>query len=44
MTSDRPYRRSLGIDRARRELETNADAQFCSKSVHALMSVIDQAA
>src|ERR671919_1271932 len=44
MTSDRPYRRSLGIDRARRELETHADSQFCSKSVHALMSVIDQAA
>ena len=44
MTSDRPYRRSLGIDRARRELEAHADAQFCSKSVHALMSVIDQAA
>jgi putative nucleotidyltransferase with HDIG domain len=44
MTSDRPYRRSLGIDRARRELEDNADSQFCSRSVHALMSVIDQAA
>jgi HD-GYP domain-containing protein (c-di-GMP phosphodiesterase class II) len=44
MTSDRPYRRSLGIDRARRELEEHADSQFCSKSVHALMSVIDQAA
>ena len=44
MTSDRPYRRSLGVDRARHELETHADSQFCSKSVHALMSVIDQAA
>jgi HD-GYP domain-containing protein (c-di-GMP phosphodiesterase class II) len=44
MTSDRPYRRSLGVDRARRELEANVDAQFCSKSVHALMSVVDQAA
>jgi HD-GYP domain-containing protein (c-di-GMP phosphodiesterase class II) len=44
MTSDRPYRRSLGVDRARSELETHADSQFCSKSVHALMSVIDQAA
>jgi HD-GYP domain-containing protein (c-di-GMP phosphodiesterase class II) len=44
MTSDRPYRRSLGVDRARRELEDHADSQFCSKSVHALMSVIDQAA
>jgi len=44
MTSNRPYRRSLGVDAARRELEANADTQFCSKSVHALMSVIDQAA
>jgi putative nucleotidyltransferase with HDIG domain len=41
MTSDRPYRRSLGVDRARRELEANVDAQFCSRTVHALMSVID---
>jgi putative nucleotidyltransferase with HDIG domain len=41
MTSDRPYRRSLGIDRARRELEEHADSQFCSRTVHALMSVID---
>jgi putative nucleotidyltransferase with HDIG domain len=44
MTSDRPYRRSLGIDSARRELEANAETQFCARSVHALMSVIDQAA
>jgi HD-GYP domain-containing protein (c-di-GMP phosphodiesterase class II) len=44
MTSDRPYRRSLGVDRARRELEDHVDSQFCAKSVHALMSVIDQAA
>jgi putative nucleotidyltransferase with HDIG domain len=41
MTSDRPYRRSLGVDQARRELEANVDSQFCSRSVHALMSVID---
>jgi DNA-binding transcriptional LysR family regulator len=32
------------LDAARRELEANAATQFCSKSVHALMSVIDQAA
>jgi len=44
MTSDRPYRRSLGVDRARRELEANAETQFCGATVHALMSVIDQAA
>jgi len=41
MTSDRPYRRSMGHDRARRELERHADTQFCSRAVHALMSVID---
>ena len=44
MTSDRPYRRSLGVDRARRELEANADSQFCSVAVHALMTVIDEQA
>ncbi len=44
MTSDRPYRKSLGIDCARRELEANVDSQFCSTTVHALMSVIDQQA
>jgi putative nucleotidyltransferase with HDIG domain len=41
MTSDRPYRRALGDDRARRELEANVDSQFCSRAVHALLSVID---
>jgi putative nucleotidyltransferase with HDIG domain len=44
MTSDRPYRRSLGLDRARHELEAHAGSQFCAKSVHALMSVIGEAA
>jgi putative nucleotidyltransferase with HDIG domain len=44
MTSDRPYRRSLGTDRARRELEDNAASQFCAETVHALMTVIDERA
>jgi putative nucleotidyltransferase with HDIG domain len=44
MTSDRPYRRALGPDRARRELEDNVGSQFCSRTVHALMSVIDDQA
>jgi putative nucleotidyltransferase with HDIG domain len=44
MTSDRPYRRSLGVDAARRELEAHADEQFCSRAVHALMTVIDEQA
>ena len=41
MTSDRPYRRALGVDRARSELEGNVNKQFCSRTVHALMSVVD---
>jgi putative nucleotidyltransferase with HDIG domain len=41
MTSDRPYRKALGHAHARRELEDNAGAQFCERTVHALMSVID---
>ena len=43
MTTDRPYRRALGRDHALRELEQNADTQFCSKAVHALVSVVDAA-
>jgi putative nucleotidyltransferase with HDIG domain len=41
MTSDRPYRRSLGRDRALRELERNADTQFCSRTVRALIDAVD---
>ena len=44
MTTDRPYRRALGRDHARRELETNAGTQFCARAVHALVSVVDSAA
>ena len=43
MTSDRPYRRALGRDRALHELERNAGTQFCSRAVHALMTVVDAA-
>jgi HD-GYP domain-containing protein (c-di-GMP phosphodiesterase class II) len=44
MTTDRPYRRALGRDHALRELEQNADTQFCGRAVHALLSVVDAAA
>jgi putative nucleotidyltransferase with HDIG domain len=40
MTSDRPYRRSLGHDRALRELERNADTQFCPRTVEALIQAL----
>ena len=43
MTTDRPYRRALGRDHALRELERNADTQFCGRAVHALVSVVDAA-
>jgi putative nucleotidyltransferase with HDIG domain len=43
MTTDRPYRRALGRDHAMRELERNADTQFCSRAVHALVSVVEAA-
>jgi putative nucleotidyltransferase with HDIG domain len=43
MTSDRPYRRALGRDHALRELERNAGTQFCSKAVHALISIVHAA-
>jgi putative nucleotidyltransferase with HDIG domain len=41
MTSDRPYRRSLGHDRAMEELVQNRGSQFCERTVDALLSVVD---
>jgi putative nucleotidyltransferase with HDIG domain len=40
MTSDRPYRRSLGARAAIRELERGAGTQFCPRSVAALLRVL----
>jgi putative nucleotidyltransferase with HDIG domain len=41
MTTDRPYRKALGRNHARRELEENAGAQFCERTVDALLKVVD---
>ena len=40
MTTDRPYRKALGHEHARRELEGNAGTQFCERTVQALLSVV----
>ena len=42
MTSDRPYRRALTTEEARRELERHAGTQFCPTTVAALMRVLDR--
>jgi response regulator RpfG family c-di-GMP phosphodiesterase len=41
MTSDRPYRRSLGAQEARLELERHAGSQFCPETVRAALDVLD---
>jgi HD-GYP domain-containing protein (c-di-GMP phosphodiesterase class II) len=41
MTSDRPYRDSLGHERACEELNAGAGTQFCARAVSALLEVID---
>ena len=43
MTSDRPYRRAIGIRAALAELESNAGTQFCPRTVPALLEVIERA-
>lgn len=44
MTSDRPYRLSLGIDRAREELRRGAGTQFDPAVVEALLEVVEPGA
>lgn len=41
MTSDRPYRKSIGTRAAIEELERNAGTQFCPRTIPALLDVID---
>jgi response regulator RpfG family c-di-GMP phosphodiesterase len=43
MTSDRPYRASIGTRAAIEELERNAGTQFCPHVIPALLDIIDQA-
>jgi anti-anti-sigma factor len=40
MVSDRPYRRALGEEIAREELERHAGTQFCPATVRALLDVV----
>ena len=42
MTSDRPYRKALGVQAALRELEKNAGSQFCPRTVEAFVGVVGQ--
>ena len=41
MTTDRPYRRSLGVDEARRRLAAGSGTQFDPRVVDALLRVLD---
>ena len=41
MTTDRPYRRSLGVDEARRRLAEGSGTQFDPRVVDALLRVLD---
>ena len=42
MTSDRPYRKSIGVRASLEELKRNANAQFCPRTTEALLDVVDR--
>jgi diguanylate cyclase (GGDEF)-like protein len=42
MTSDRPYRKSLGVEEARRRLREGAGSQFDPRVVEALLRLLDE--
>jgi len=42
MTSDRPYRKALGVEAALEELEKNAGTQFCPRTVEAFRGMVRQ--
>ena len=42
MTSDRPYRKALGVEAALMELEKNAGSQFCPRTVEAFVGMVEQ--
>ncbi len=42
MTSDRPYRKALGVEAALGELKDNAGTQFCPRTVAAFLSMVSQ--
>jgi HD-GYP domain-containing protein (c-di-GMP phosphodiesterase class II) len=41
MTTDRPYRKALGVDEARRRLREGAGSQFDPQVVDACLRVLD---
>jgi HD-GYP domain-containing protein (c-di-GMP phosphodiesterase class II) len=41
MTTDRPYRRAMGIDAAIEELRANAGSQFDPRVVEALIGIVE---
>ena len=41
MTSDRPYRRALGKEKARAEIADGLGSQFCPAAGRALLAVLD---
>ena len=42
MTSDRPYRKALGVEEALGELRKNAGSQFCPRTVEVFVGVVEQ--
>jgi HD-GYP domain-containing protein (c-di-GMP phosphodiesterase class II) len=42
MTTDRPYRKALGLDKAIAELRENSGSQFCPPVVEALIGLIEE--
>ena len=44
MTSDRPYRKALSVDRAKAEIAAGSGTQFCPTAAQALLGVLSAAA
>jgi HD-GYP domain-containing protein (c-di-GMP phosphodiesterase class II) len=42
MTTDRPYRRKLSVEEARRRLETGSGTQFDPRVVAAFLGLLDE--
>ncbi len=42
MTSDRPYRRALGVETALVEIEKNTGTQFCPRTVGAFLGIVGE--
>ncbi len=44
MTSDRPYRKAMGIRETLEELERKAGTQFCPRAIPTLLEVVGRLA